>query len=433
MLQGKTIVLGITGGIAAYKAAALCSKLTQAGAKVRVIMTKNATKLVGETTLQTLSHHPVYTDTFNEHDPSVVSHIDLADQADLFLIAPATANMIAKMTYGLADDMLSTTLLATVAPIMVAPAMNVHMYAHPATQHNMSVLRERGVMMVEPGEGLLACGYTGKGRLAEPEDITAEVIRFFTLGEERYRRSQQAAYAANEKAETDSAALLVNGPLTGQKVIVTAGGTIERIDPVRYITNDSSGKMGFAIASAARDMGAEVTLIAGQTQAELPAHVQVIHVESAQDMHAAVMERYADTDLVVMAAAVADYRPVVRANKKIKKKDEKLVIELERNPDILSDLGEKKERQFLIGFAAETDHVEQYAIDKLKRKKCDFIVANDVSRSDAGFGTDTNEVMIYDSMGLVEKISLTSKQIIAKRLLELASARMHKEVYQIES
>lgn len=433
MLQGKTIVLGISGGIAAYKAAALCSKLTQAGAKVRVIMTNNATKLVGETTLQTLSHHPVYTDTFNEHDPSVVSHIDLADQADLFLIAPATANIIAKMTYGLADDMLSTTLLATTAPIMVAPAMNVHMYAHPATQHNMSVLRERGVMMVEPGEGLLACGYTGKGRLAEPEDITAEVIRFFTLGEEQYRSLQECTQTSNPSRVMDTAHKLINGPLTGRKVIVTAGGTVERIDPVRYITNDSSGKMGFAIAGAARDMGADVTLIAGQTQADVPEHVEVIRVESAQDMHHAVMESYPDADLVVMAAAVADYRPVVRADKKIKKMEEKLVIELERNPDILSELGQKKEHQFLIGFAAETDHVEQYAIDKLKRKQCDFIVANDVSRDDAGFGTDTNEVMIFDGTGLVEKINLTSKQIIAKRILELASKRMHKEVYQIES
>ena len=306
MLQGKTIVLGISGGIAAYKAAALCSKLTQAGAKVRVIMTNNATKLVGETTLQTLSHHPVYTDTFNEHDPSVVSHIDLADQADLFLIAPATANIIAKMTYGLADDMLSTTLLATTAPIMVAPAMNVHMYAHPATQHNMSVLRERGVMMVEPGEGLLACGYTGKGRLAEPEDITAEVIRFFTLGEEQYRSLQECTQTSNPSRVMDTAQKLINGPLTGRKVIVTAGGTVERIDPVRYITNDSSGKMGFAIAGAARDMGADVTLIAGQTQADVPEHVEVIRVESAQDMHHAVMESYPDADLVVMAAAVAD-------------------------------------------------------------------------------------------------------------------------------
>lgn len=433
MLQGKTIVLGITGGIAAYKAASLCSKLTQAGAKVRVIMTQNATKLVGETTLQTLSRHPVYTDTFNEHDPSVVSHIDLADQADLFLIAPATANIIAKMTYGLADDMLSTTLLATTAPIMVAPAMNVHMYAHPATQHNMNILRKRGVLMVEPGEGLLACGYTGKGRLAEPEDITSEVIGFFRLGEEQYRNQLACSQGSVQQDAKGSTPKLVNGPLTGRTVIVTAGGTVERIDPVRYITNDSSGKMGFAIAAAARDMGADVTLIAGQTQAEVPALVQLIRVESAQDMHHAVMQRYQEADLVVMAAAVADYRPVVRADKKIKKKEEKLVIELERNPDILADLGQQKEHQFLIGFAAETDHVEQYAVDKLKRKQCDMIIANDVSRDDAGFGTDTNEVMIFDHAGLVEKISLTSKHTIAKRILELATARMHKEVYQIES
>ncbi|MGZ9587000.1 bifunctional phosphopantothenoylcysteine decarboxylase/phosphopantothenate--cysteine ligase CoaBC [Paenibacillus marinisediminis] len=437
MLHGKTIVLGITGGIAAYKAAALCSKLKQAGAHVHVIMTRNATQFISELTLQTLSRNPVYTDTFDERDASVVSHIDLADSADLFVIAPATANMIAKMTYGLADDMLSTTLLATTAPIMVAPAMNVHMYAHPAVQHNMQLLRERGVMMIEPGEGLLACGYTGKGRLAEPEDIAAEVERFFDLGEAKYRESLSSGCACAEVTQGANIAAQageeVSRPLAGRSVIVTAGGTIERIDPVRYITNDSSGKMGFAIAAAARDMGADVTLIAGQIQVAPPEGVQVIRVESAQDMHHAVMDSYGSSDLVVMAAAVADYRPTVRADKKMKKNDAKLVIELERNSDILSALGEKKQHQFLIGFAAETDHVEQYAMDKLKRKKCDLIVANDVSREDAGFGTDTNEVLIFDANGLVEGISLTSKQTIGKRILELAITRMSSEVHPIES
>lgn len=438
MLHGKTIVLGISGGIAAYKAAALCSKLTQAGAKVRVIMTKNATQFISEMTLQTLSRHPVYTDTFDERDASVVSHIDVADHADLFIIAPATANIIAKMAHGLADDMLSTTLLATMAPIMVAPAMNVHMYAHPAVTHNMAILRERGVMMVEPGEGLLACGYTGKGRLAEPEDIVAEIERYFTLGDKLYRDQ-----AATGQALVEDEQMPDNGDvskvseqselLAGRSVIVTAGGTIERIDPVRYITNDSSGKMGFAIAAAARRMGANVTLIAGQTSAEPPADVQLLRVESAQEMREAVIARYPHTDLVIMAAAVADYRPRVRADQKMKKKDGQLVIELVRNPDILSELGENKQHQYLIGFAAETEHIEQYAMEKLRRKHCDLIVANDVSREDAGFGTDTNEVHLFDHNGSVESIALTSKHRIANRILELAAERMSSEVHRVEA
>ncbi|MDK8180840.1 bifunctional phosphopantothenoylcysteine decarboxylase/phosphopantothenate--cysteine ligase CoaBC [Paenibacillus sp. UMB4589-SE434] len=418
MLHGKTIVLGITGGIAAYKAAALCSKLTQAGAAVHVIMTKSATQFISELTLQTLSRQPVYTDTFDERDPSVVSHINLADSADLFLIAPATANIIAKMTYGLADDMLSTSLLATTAPIMVAPAMNVHMYAHPAVQQNLNTLRERGVFMVEPGEGLLACGYVGKGRLAEPEYIVEQVEHFFSSSEKHIN--------------VDSTQQEQQKSLTGRSVIVTAGGTIERIDPVRYITNDSSGKMGFAVAAAARDMGAEVTLIAGQTQVTPPEGVHLVRVESTQDMYDAVLDLFPTADVVVKAAAVADYKPVVRADRKMKKTADKLMLELERNPDILATLGEQKQQQVLIGFAAETNDVQRYAMDKLHRKNCDLIVANDVSRDDAGFGTDNNEVQIYDRNGLVESIALTSKSAIAHRIMELAVERIVQEVHAIE-
>ncbi|WP_028545061.1 bifunctional phosphopantothenoylcysteine decarboxylase/phosphopantothenate--cysteine ligase CoaBC [Paenibacillus taiwanensis] len=421
MLHGKTIVLGITGGIAAYKAAALCSKLTQAGATVHVIMTKGATQFISELTLQTLSRQPVYTDTFDERDPSVVSHIHLADSADLFLIAPATANIIAKMAYGLADDMLSTSLLATTAPIMVAPAMNVHMYAHPAVQQNMNTLRERGVFMVEPGEGLLACGYVGKGRLAEPEYIVEQVERFFADGS-RGDRLSNVVGALQEQQK----------PLTGRAVIVTAGGTVERIDPVRYITNDSSGKMGFAVAAAARDMGATVTLIAGQTQVEPPEGVHLVRVESTQDMYDAVLELFPTADVVVKAAAVADYKPVIRAEQKMKKTADRLMLELERNPDILATLGKQKQQQVLIGFAAETNDVERYAMDKLRRKNCDLIVANDVSRDDAGFRTDNNEVQIYDRNGLVESIALTSKSAIAHRIMELAIERIVQEVQAVE-
>ncbi|BFH15056.1 bifunctional phosphopantothenoylcysteine decarboxylase/phosphopantothenate--cysteine ligase CoaBC [Paenibacillus melissococcoides] len=412
MLQGKSILLGVTGGIAAYKAAALCSKLKQEGAEVHVIMTASATQFISELTFQTLSRQPVYTDTFDERDPSAVSHIDLADHADLVLVAPATANVIAKMAHGLADDMLTTTLLATTAPVMVAPAMNVHMYVHPAVVHNMDILRSRGVRFIEPEEGLLACGYTGKGRLAGPEHIVEYVKRWFAEG------GGEPALPPAGAADQGSAR---PGLLQGKRVLVTAGGTIERIDPVRYITNDSSGKMGFAVAEAARDMGACVTLIAGQTQSVPPEGVELIRVETALDMRNAVMARYEDTDIVVKTAAVADYRPVHRAAHKLKKTGERLVIELERNPDILQELGEKKKNQLLIGFAAETEQLEQYALDKLARKNLDYIVANDVSRTDAGFGSDRNEVHIYSKNGLVERIPLTAKSEVARRLLQIAA------------
>lgn len=424
MLHGKTIVVGITGGIAAYKAATLCSKLKQAGAHVHVIMTKSATEFITELTLQTLTRNLVYTDTFDERDASVVSHIDLADKADLFVVAPATANMIAKMTYGLADDMLSTTLLATTAPIMVAPAMNVHMYAHPTVQYNMKMLIERGIMMIEPDEGMLACGYTGKGRLAEPEYIMAQIESFFAQGGGNTHLGQaMPAFPLETK---------LSSQLRGKSVMVTAGGTVERIDPVRYITNDSSGKMGFAIAAAARDMGAKVTLIAGQTQVEPPAGVELVHVESTQDMYDAVMSRYESMDIIVKAAAVSDYRPLVRAEQKIKKHSDRMTIELVKNPDILQELGEKKKGQILIGFAAETHDVAQFAQDKLRRKNCDLLVANDVSRDDAGFGSNNNEVQIYDAQGLVESISLSSKNVIAARIMEIASERLPLEVDELE-
>ncbi|WP_434750354.1 bifunctional phosphopantothenoylcysteine decarboxylase/phosphopantothenate--cysteine ligase CoaBC [Paenibacillus amylolyticus] len=417
MLNGKKIVLGVTGGIAAYKAATLCSKLVQKGADVHVIMTASATQFITELTLQTLTRNAVYTDTFDEREPAVVSHINLADLADLVLVAPATANVIAKMAHGMADDMLTTTLLATTAPVMIAPAMNVHMYDHPAVQHNMNLLAERGTLMIEPGEGLLACGYVGKGRLEEPETIVDVVERFF---EQRESSKVKSSEQTRIEVQGTNQAIMLHG----KKVVVTAGGTVERIDPVRYITNDSSGKMGFAIAAAARDLGADVKLVMGNTQAQPPENVEIIPVQSAQDMYEAVSREWDDADIVIKAAAVADYRPKEVYVEKIKKKGDTLSLELVKNIDILETLGKRKTHQFLIGFAAETQSLEMYAREKLERKNCDLIVANDVTRSGAGFGTDTNAVHIYDREGLVEELELMSKEDVAHRLLRIAAERI---------
>lgn len=395
-LQGKRIVLGVCGGIAAYKAAALCSKLSQAGADVRVIMTKSATQFVAPLTFQTLSRSPVYVDTFEEKNASVVAHIDLADHADLFVIAPATANMIGKLALGLGDDMLSTTLLATTAPIFVAPAMNVHMYENAAVRQNMDGLKSRGVRFIEPGVGQLACGYVGRGRLEEPEAIVAYLEDYAAAGR----------------------------TLAGRNVLVTAGGTIERIDPVRYLTNDSSGRMGFAIAEEARRMGAKVTLVAGRTDGPLPDGVRVVRAGSALEMLEAVLAEYENSDIVIKAAAVADYRPAAQAGQKIKKTGETLTLELVRNPDILQTLGERKTNQVLVGFAAETERLDEYAQQKLHKKNCDLVVANDVSKPGSGFGTETNEVRIFDRNGLVAALPMLHKNEVAERLLRLAAERL---------
>ncbi|XEC96976.1 bifunctional phosphopantothenoylcysteine decarboxylase/phosphopantothenate--cysteine ligase CoaBC [Paenibacillus tarimensis] len=396
MINGKTILLGIAGGIAAYKAAAICSKLAQAGANVRVIMTESAVKFVTPLTLQTLSRNRVYTDTFDEQDPAVVSHIDAADSADLVVIAPATANIIAKMAHGIADDMLSTTLLATTAPILVAPAMNVHMYQHPAVVHNIQMLASRGVRFIEPGTGQLACGYVGKGRLAEPEEIVQAVTGF----------------------------LEGSKLLAGKRVLVTAGGTIERIDPVRYLTNDSSGKMGFAIAEAARDMGASVTVVAGRTAVQPPGGVETVRTVSASDMLAAVLSRFDEADIVVKSAAVADYRPVITHGQKLKKSGERLTVELEKTTDILETVGARKQGQFLVGFAAETEQLERYAMDKLRRKNCDLVIGNDVTAECAGFHSDTNIVQVFDRDGLVDSWPQLSKREVGDRLMHLIAQRM---------
>jgi len=395
LLQGKTIVLGVTGGIAAYKAVAVASKLTQAGAAVHVVMTDSAAKFVTPLSFQAITRRKVVVDTFDEDDPSVIAHVDLADRADAVVVAPATANSLAKMALGLGDDMLSTTLLAVAgrAPIFVAPAMNVHMYANPTVQAHMETLRARGVVFVEPGEGFLACGYTGKGRMAEPEEIADKLSR----------------------------ALAAKRSMAGVRVLVTAGATVERLDPVRFLTNDSSGKMGFAVAEAARDLGASVTVVAGRTETAAPAGVALVRVESAEDMYEAVLARAGDADIVVKAAAVADYRPAVRAERKLKKTGERLTIELERTPDILKELGARKRpEQVLIGFAAETNDVERFATEKARAKRCDFIVANDVTQPGVGFGHDTNAVTIYTADGVEEAVPLASKRAVAERIVALA-------------
>ncbi|TLS49922.1 bifunctional phosphopantothenoylcysteine decarboxylase/phosphopantothenate--cysteine ligase CoaBC [Paenibacillus antri] len=395
MLQGKTVLLGVTGGIAAYKAAAVASKLTQAGAKTHVVLTASAAKFIAPLTFQAITRNRVIVDTFDEDDASVISHIDLADRADAVVIAPATANSLAKLALGLGDDMLSTTLLAigNRAPVLIAPAMNVHMYANPVVQSHMETLRARGFTFVEPGEGFLACGYTGKGRMAEPEEIVDRLIE--RLGRRR--------------------------AMEGVRVLVTAGATVERIDPVRYLTNDSSGKMGFAVAEAARDLGAKVTLVAGRADVAPPGGVELVRVESAQQMYDAVLSRFAEADIVVKAAAVADYRPAQTAARKLKKTEATLSLELERTPDILKALGERKAPgQVLVGFAAETNDLAKHAMGKAARKQADFIAGNDVSKPNVGFGHDTNAVSVYTAEGLVEDLPLQSKRAVADRLLAIA-------------
>ncbi|XBN98600.1 bifunctional phosphopantothenoylcysteine decarboxylase/phosphopantothenate--cysteine ligase CoaBC [Priestia megaterium] len=393
-MKGKRILLCVSGGIAVYKAAALTSKLVQAGAEVKVMMTASACEFVTPLTFQALSRNPVYTDTFDEKDPSVIAHIDLADWPDLILVAPATANMIGKIANGLADDMISTTLLAATAPVWIAPAMNVHMYDHPAVKKNMSTLSSFGYSFVEPGEGYLACGYVGKGRLEEPETIVSLISSYFS-----------------KVSDTQKI-------LEGVNVLVTAGPTVERIDPVRFFTNRSTGKMGYALAEQAAKLGASVTLVTGPTNLEYPKGVQVVQIESAQQMLEAVMQRYHEADVVIKSAAVADYRPKHVFDQKMKKQPGEAVLELERTTDILRTLGERKERQLLVGFAAETEQVDEYAQKKLASKNLDMIVANNVTTEGAGFGTDTNIVTLYKRSGESKELPILSKHDVATEVLK---------------
>ncbi|MCY8014184.1 bifunctional phosphopantothenoylcysteine decarboxylase/phosphopantothenate--cysteine ligase CoaBC [Bacillus haynesii] len=395
MLKNRNILLGVSGGIAVYKAAALTSKLVQAGANVKVIMTKSACEFVSPLTFQALSRNEVYTNTFEEPNPRVIAHIDAADWADLVIVAPATANVIGKLASGIADDMLTTTLLATTAPVWIAPAMNVHMYDHPAVQRNISVLYKDGYRFIEPSEGYLACGYIGKGRLEEPE-------RIVQLAE---------SYFSNENS----------GLLEGKRVLITAGPTREQIDPVRFFSNCSTGKMGYAFAEEAARMGARVTLIAGPTALDDPAGVDVIHVQSAEDMYQAALSVFDKSDIVIKTAAVADYRPKHVHDQKMKKKDGSLVIEFERTKDILKALGERKTKQILVGFAAETQHVEDYAKQKLETKNLDMIVANNITAEGAGFGTETNIVTVFHRDGKKTEHPLMSKREVAAEVLKEAA------------
>ncbi|HET6872941.1 MAG TPA: bifunctional phosphopantothenoylcysteine decarboxylase/phosphopantothenate--cysteine ligase CoaBC [Sporolactobacillaceae bacterium] len=393
-MKDKTILLAVTGGIAAFKAAALTSSLTKAGASVHVLMTPAAKTFVGVPTFQALSRNPVHDDTFNEKVPHQIAHIDLADRADLILVAPATANIIAKLASGQADDMVTTTILASKAPVWVAPAMNVNMFEHPAVQTNLRILKSYGYDVFEPGEGLLACGWVGKGRLPEPEDLFNAIDLFFSSQEDK--------------------------PLKNKRVLITAGPTQEPIDPVRFLTNYSTGKMGYALAKAAKQLGAHVTLISGPTHLPRPSVDEFVPVQTTNDMYEAVHARFDQTDAVIKTAAVADFRPKNVAKQKVKK--DKLAgnwaIELEANPDILKSLGERKTHQVLIGFAAETENIEANARAKIEKKRADLIVANDVSQEGAGFASDSNEVVLYYKTGEVKKISMRSKDDVALEICQ---------------
>lgn len=389
--MNKKILVCVTGGIAVYKAIALVSKLTQAGAEVKVVMTASALEFVTPLSFQVLSRNDVFYDTFDEKDSSVIAHIDLADWADLVIVAPATANVIGKLANGIADNMVTTTLLATTAEVWIAPAMNVHMYENRSVIRNIEQLHEDGYRFIEPDEGFLACGYVGKGRLEEPEKIVH-------LIEERFSKPE-------------------NLPLSGKKVVVTAGPTRERIDPVRYISNFSSGKMGYAIAEAAVALGAETTLISGPVELPKPAGVQLINVESAEEMLNAVLSRFDEADLVVKSAAVADYRPKEQHTQKMKKREGDSSIALERTTDILKTLGEQKKGQVLIGFAAETNDAIEYGMKKLSNKNLDYIIVNDVTDPDGGFGSDTNVVTLLSRKGQAYPFDAMHKKELAKMLL----------------
>ena len=389
-LAGRSIVLGVTGGIAAYKAVEIASRLKKAGAEVRVVMTRAAASFVAPLTFREITGQAVATSMWTEIPAHHVEHIALAELADLVLVAPATANFIAKAAAGIADNLLTTTVLATRAPLYIAPAMNTGMWENPVTQENVMRLRDRGVQVIPPAEGLLACGTTGAGRLPEPEEIVAAVERHFAAAES----------------------------LAGQRIIVTAGGTEEALDPVRYLSNRSTGRMGYAVAAEAARRGAEVILVSAPTHLDTPAGVRRVNVRSAREMYAAVMAEYENADAVVKAAAVADYRPAEIAPQKIKKSDGQLTITLERNPDILMELGRKKTRQVLVGFAAETENVETYAQGKLAKKNLDFIVANNVAEKDAGFSVGTNRVKIFFKDGRAEEHPLMAKSELAGIILD---------------
>ena len=390
MLKGKRILLGVTGSIAAYKAVELTRELIKRGAEVQVVMTEAATRFVAPLTFETLSRQPVLLDMWSLHYGSHIGHIKATARADLFVIAPATARTVAKLALGLADDFLANIYLASRCPVLVAPAMDSDMYQHAAVQENLGRLRERGVHIVGPASGELASGMVGPGRLVEPPEIIEAIERI----------------------------LAPTRDLAGEVVLVTAGPTREPLDPVRYLSNRSSGKMGYAVAEAATARGAGVILVSGPTALTSPDGVDVIHVETAQEMSNAVLAKLPAATIVIKAAAVADYRPKQAAGRKIKKDDAIPEIVLERTPDILAEVGKQKGRRIVVGFAAETENLVANARKKLQRKNLDLIVANDVSQPGAGFDSDTNLVKILDAQGGVEELPLQAKRAVADRILD---------------
>ncbi|WP_418790500.1 bifunctional phosphopantothenoylcysteine decarboxylase/phosphopantothenate--cysteine ligase CoaBC [Phosphitispora sp. TUW77] len=394
MLAGKCIIIGITGGIAAYKTPDLVSKLVKVGADVHVVMTAAAAKFITPLTLQTISRNPVAVDMFEIPDKWEVKHISLADKADLLAVVPATANIIGKVSAGLADDLLSTVIMATKAPVFFVPAMNVHMYENPVFQSNVKKLVSYGYSFLEPDMGRLACGYEGKGRLPEADVIFDEIEALL-------------------KKTTDFA---------GTTFLITAGPTREYLDPVRFLTNGSTGKMGYAIAGAARGRGARVILVSGPVNIPVPQGVEHIPVLSARDMFDAVKEHYQEADIIVKTAAVADYSPKKRLISKMKKGPGDLELVFERTPDILRFLGENKDKQVLVGFAAETDNLVENAVKKIKTKNLDLIVANDISQPGAGFGTNTNIVKLIYRDGRIEQLDKMAKEEVAHRILDRLAA-----------
>ena len=394
-LEGRHILLGITGSIAAYKSALLCRLLKTAGADVRVVMTPLAKQFITPLTMATLAKNPILVEFFDPENGTWNSHVSLGEWADCYLIAPATANTLAKMAAGIADNLLLTTYLSARCPVVVAPAMDLDMYAHAATQENLARLAGRGVRIVEPAEGELASGLRGKGRMAEPDEIAAFVGRLLT-----------------EKKKS----------LAGRRFVVTAGATIEPIDPVRFISNHSSGKMGYAIAGELARRGADVVLVSGRTALDAPAGVRRVDVLSAEEMYRAVMERFEASDGAVMCAAVADYTPVEVSPVKMKKSDDDLVIRLKRTKDIAAEAGRRKGDRMLMGFALETDHEQENALGKLRRKNLDFIVLNSLRDPGAGFAGDTNKITIIDRQGEITDCPLESKRAAAERIADRIEA-----------
>jgi phosphopantothenoylcysteine decarboxylase/phosphopantothenate--cysteine ligase len=388
-LDGKHILLGVSGSIAAYKAVDILRRLREQGGEVNVVMTKNAARFVSRLTFEALSGKPVFWDEFQEAERKGIGHIDITAGLDLALVAPATANIIGKIASGIADDALTTALMATACPLIIAPAMNDRMYRNAVVQKNIAFLKEQGIRFVEPDTGPLACGTTGQGRLAEIENIVQTV---------------SSALSARD--------------LAGMTVLVTAGPTRESIDAVRFISNPSTGKMGYAIAEAARDRGASVILISGPTAIAPPAGVTLISVQSASDMHKAVMDHMEGTQVVVMAAAVSDFKPTFSSDRKIKKHEAPTMINLERTEDILSAVAKSPGKKLLVGFAAETDNVLDNAIHKLRSKNLDMIVVNDLMKKGAGFGSDTNAVIIIDRAGVRAELPLMPKREIARRIID---------------